>query len=107
MKVDRAKLEKELLKISEDLKRLGAKKIVLFGSLARGEPRLSSDIDLLAIFEDNDHFKNRMRKIYSEIESEVDFDILAYNREEYERVKDRSLFRRIAKEGKVIYEVGR
>jgi predicted nucleotidyltransferase len=104
MQVDRELLQNELDKIVEGLKKLGARKIVLFGSLARGEPRLSSDIDLLAIFEDADNFKSRMRRVYSEIESRADFDILAYNRQEYERVKDRSLFRNIAREGKVLYE---
>jgi len=40
------------------------------------------------------------------LESPVDFDLLAYNEEEFERIKGRSLFRHILKEGKVIYEAG-
>jgi len=104
MRVDCKILETELEKIVRGLKKLGARKIVLFGSLARGNPRLMSDIDLIAIFKDNDHFKTRMQKVYSEIEAKVDFDILAYNEQEFERVKDRSFFRRIAREGKVLFE---
>ena len=103
MRVDRKLLESELARIVQDLKKMGARRIVLFGSLARGEPRVRSDIDLLVIFRDRDHFKSRMRKVYSEIEAEVDFDILAYNEEEFARIKDRTLFRRIEKEGKVLY----
>ena len=95
MRVDCKILETELGKIVGDLKKLGARKIVLFGSLARGNPRLMSDIDLIAIFKDNDRFKTRMQKIYSEIEA---------NEQEFERLKDRSFFRRIAKEGKVLFE---
>jgi len=104
MRADKNFIEKELEKIVEGLKRLGAKKIILFGSLARGEPRVDSDIDLLAIFDDNDNFKNRMQKVYSEISAQVDFDVLAYNFEEYEQIRHRSLFRSIEKEGKVLYE---
>jgi len=104
MRVDRKLLETELHKIVKDLKKLGAKRIVLFGSLARGEPRVASDIDLLAIFDDQDCFKTRIQKIYAQIEAAVDFDILPYNKQEYERIRGRSLFRRIEKEGKVLYE---
>ncbi len=104
MRADKKFFERELEKIVKGLKKLGAKKIILFGSLARQEPRVDSDIDLLAIFDDKDNFKNRMQKVYSEITAQIDFDILAYNLEEYEKIRHRSLFRAIEKEGKVLYE---
>jgi len=100
-------LETELAKLVAGLKKLGAEKIVLFGSLAKGEPRVHSDIDLIAIFDDQDHFKTRMQRVYSELSAQVNFDVLAYNWREFEKVKARSFFRRIEKEGKVLYEAER
>jgi predicted nucleotidyltransferase len=49
---DRARLEQETARLVEQLKAMGAKKIVLFGSLACGELSLFSDIDLLVLFDD-------------------------------------------------------
>ena len=104
MKADINHLHEILSDLVEQLKQLGAKKIILFGSLSRGQVRIGSDIDLLVFFDDQDHFKTRMRRLYSVLESDADFDLLAYNREEFERIKHRSLFRHILKEGKVLYE---
>jgi hypothetical protein len=44
---DRARLEEEIARLAEQLRAMGAQKVVLFGSLARGEISLFSDIDLL------------------------------------------------------------
>jgi len=76
MRADRENPEKSPSDIIEQLKRLPAKKIVLFGSLGRGRVRAGSDIGLLVLFDDRDHFKSRMKRLYSVIESDVDFDVL-------------------------------
>ena len=104
MKANKENLDRALSDIVNQLKQLEAKKIILFGSLSRGRVRVGSDIDLLVLFDDKDHFKSRIRKLYSVIESDVDFDLLPYNEEEFERVKNRTLIRHILKEGKVLYE---
>lgn len=96
--------EEALSRIVSQLKEAGAKKIILFGSLGRGKVRSASDIDILAIFDDGDNFKSRIRRLYNTIESDVDFDLLPYGRDEFERVRTRSLFRRILNEGRVVYE---
>lgn len=107
MKITPAQKEniiKELQRVIEQLKDMGAKKIILFGSLSKGELRLGSDIDLLALFQDNDNFKNRMKRVYSEIDCAEALDLLAYNFEEFERIKKRPFFRHILSHGRVIYE---
>ena len=48
---DRARLEAEAQRLVEQLKALGAVQVILFGSLARGQISLFSDIDLLAVFD--------------------------------------------------------
>jgi len=97
-------IKREVEKVVTQLKKLGAKKIILFGSLAKGNLRVGSDIDLVALFEDQDTFKSRMRRIYAQIDCTEDVDILTYNFQEFERIKKRAFFRHVLKEGKVIYE---
>jgi predicted nucleotidyltransferase len=41
---DRARLEAEIQRLVEQLKAMGATKVILFGSLARGQISLFSDI---------------------------------------------------------------
>jgi len=94
----------ELEQIVSQLRAMGARRIILFGSRARGCARQGSDIDLLVIMDDGRTFKERMRDIYAHLETDADVDILAYSPEEFERVRNRSFFRRILAEGKVLYE---
>jgi predicted nucleotidyltransferase len=94
----------ELEQIVGQLRAMGARRIILFGSQARGRTRRGSDIDLLVIMDDGRTFKERRRDIYARLETDADVDILAYSPEEFERIRGRSFFRRILAEGKVIYE---
>jgi len=48
---DRVRLEVETQRLVEQLKALGAVQVILFASLARGQISLFSDIDLLAVFD--------------------------------------------------------
>lgn len=94
----------ELEQIVNQLRDMGARRIILFGSQARGQARRGSDIDLLVIMDDGRTFKERMREIYARLETDADVDILAYSPEEFERIRMRSFFRRILSEGQVLYE---
>ena len=104
MKADREKIENALQEMVRQLRSLGAKRILLFGSLARGEIRIASDLDLIALFDDNLNFKERMKFVYNNIEPPVDVDILAYSFKEFERLKDRPFFRHILSYAKVVYD---
>lgn len=70
-------------------------KIILFGSLVTGNIGRGGDIDIIALFEDRDSFKNRMKKIYQDLDCCEGVDILAYNFTEFERLKDRPFFKYI------------
>lgn len=94
----------ELEHIVRQLRDMGARRIILFGSRARGRARRGSDIDLLVIMDDGRTFKERMRDIYARLETDTDVDILAYSPEEFERIRRRSFFQRIMNEGQVLYE---
>jgi uncharacterized protein len=98
-------LESELEKISRCLQEMGAQKIVVFGSLAEGSIRSSSDLDLLAIMPARMTGRQWMGKIYEEIDRQVDSDIIAFTKEELEKALPVSRFLRHAlAAGKVIYE---
>lgn len=90
-------------RIVELLKELGAVKVVLFGS-AVDKPQDAEDVDILALFCDNDTFKKRMERIYKALDVEIDCDLIAYNFEEWERMKKRAFWRSAMKNSRVLYE---
>ncbi len=101
----KTRLDRELENILEQLKKYNMKKAILFGSLARGEIGITSDIDLIVILESDIPFHKRLKKLYSEIDYHEPLDLLAYTPEELERTLEVSSFLRYAlKEGKVVYE---
>jgi len=96
-------LEQALKKIVEKLKKdKSVKLILLFGSLARGEVREWSDIDLIVVKETDKRFLDRLDEIYKD--AEVAMDVLVYTPEEFERMKNRSFIKKAIEEGKILYE---
>ncbi len=84
-------------------------KVVLFGSLARGEPNYDSDVDLLVVF-DNVELENK-RKLTVDIrralaEIPVPVDIVVTDVDEIRRRGHlvRPILRPALEEGKVVYE---
>lgn len=64
-KIEAAVVDRERLKAIADLlkKKYGAKRVVLFGSAARGEATEHSDIDLLVISPTTEKFYERMASV--------------------------------------------
>jgi predicted nucleotidyltransferase len=106
LKEERLKrLEKELERIIPMIIRSGAKKIILFGSLARGNIHKGSDIDLIIVKETDKRFLERLDVFYSLLLPRVAMDIFVYTPEEFERMAEENGFIRTAlREGKVLYE---
>ncbi len=101
---DRARLEAETQSLVEQLKSMGAVKVILFGSLARGQLSLFSDIDLLVLFDQERPARELTRWVYQNIQAREGVDLLAYSQEAFQRVRERPFFRHIMREGKVLYE---
>lgn len=78
--------------------------VVLFGSYARGREDLFTDLDLLVVMDSEKDFVTRTAKLYQEIGSQVDLDLLVYSREEFERNRSQGFVRTAIEEGKVLYE---
>lgn len=101
---DRQRLEQEALHLTRQLKALGATKVILFGSLARGEISLFSDIDLLVLFEEDRPSRELTRWVYQSINTGEAVDILAYSQQRFELLRHRPFLREILQEGKVLHE---
>jgi len=98
------KLLSSLDLIVDQLKKMGALKIVLFGSLVRDEVDINSDLDLFVLMPSTKTGKEWFNIIYDQIERKVASDIIVYNEKEFgEELPWNSLLTNISK-GKVIYE---
>lgn len=82
---------------------MGARKIILFGSSARKEIGLLSDIDIIAIMQTKMGFVDRTREIYRNIKPRS-VDILVYTPKEFSRMKNSAFLRNSLKDSKVLYE---
>lgn len=90
--------------IVDQLKGMGAVKIVLFGSLMREEVDVNSDLDLFVLMPSTKSGKEWMDLIYDRIERRVASDIIVYNEKEFqEELPWNSLLKSILK-GRVVYE---
>jgi len=97
-------LNVELKRIKLKLISMGAHKIILFGSAAREELGLMSDIDLIVIIESNKDFLERLAYFYQVIQP-IDADLLIYTPMEFNRMVEENLFiQHVLKQGKIIFE---
>ncbi|MEW6236346.1 MAG: nucleotidyltransferase domain-containing protein [Candidatus Omnitrophota bacterium] len=102
--------------IVDRLKTIHPYKIILFGSLAYGEPKEDSDIDLLVVVNRDDFPKNYREKsdLYvetsrsiDEFHKQVSIDLIVHTKAMYRKfIELGSLFsQEIVKKGIVLYEV--
>lgn len=80
-------------------------KIILFGSLATGQVRLWSDIDLVVIINTQQRFLDRIKEVLILLRPQVGLDVLVYTPEEFEVLsQERLFFQQEILKGKVLYE---
>ena len=101
-----SQLEEEFKAIkSQIIKKIDPEKIILFGSLAKKNVSLTSDIDILIIKETEKSFKERMYEIYQKIDYQWQTDMLFYTPEEIKRLRKKNMFlKHILQKGIVVYE---
>ena len=98
-----AEVEAELERILNRLKNdTSVRKVLLFGSLARGDARDHSDIDLIVVKETQMRFLDRLDEFYDDAREAM--DILVYTPQEFEEMKERPFVKRALREGKMLYE---
>ena len=94
----------EVERLTAAASELGVLRLVLFGSLMVGKPRLTSDLDLLIIWDTPLGFLERTVELYRRLQPRVATDLLVYTPSEMERMIDTPLVRRALEEGRVLYE---
>lgn len=98
-------LEMALESLRIQLIDLGAKKIILFGSLNENEIDVNSDLDLFVLMPSTKTGKEWTSYIYENLERDIASDIIAYNEDEFRKYLPNSSFlKEINDEGKVIHE---
>jgi predicted nucleotidyltransferase len=101
----KSRLEAALHSIEGQLKSTGALKIILFGSLVKGDVDIHSDLDLLVIMPATKSGKEWTRLIYETVEREIASEIIVYNRKEFdEKLPTSSFLRNVLNTGRVVYE---
>lgn len=82
----------------------GVLRVVLFGSVARGETRAHSDLDLIIVQQTSRRFMDRLDEFYRLLDPRVATDILVYTPAEWETLlAERPFIRLAVREGKVLY----
>lgn len=107
--LQRKEERKTRLKTAQDsivnqLKTIGAIKVILFGSLANDSVDVSSDLDLFVLMPSTKTGKEWMDMIYEKIERKIASDIIVYNQKEFHEKLPTSSFLQNILKGKVVYE---
>ena len=85
---------------------MGASRVILFGSLARGDAGKRSDLDLIVVLDAPGRFLDRVGLVDDALrDRDVPLDLLVYTSDEFaELSRSRAFLRRALREGRVLYE---
>jgi predicted nucleotidyltransferase len=96
------KLEQRIVSL---FKPLSPNKIILFGSVARGDTDEYSDIDVIVVYRSRKRYLDRLGELYELWDIPKAVDILTYTPEEFAQMLQESYFLQDAvKDGRTIYE---
>ncbi len=96
-------LWQEVERLTKDARALGVQRVILFGSLVWGNPGLTSDVDLLLIWDTPLGFLERTAEVYRRLQPQVAADLFVYTPDELTRMAHTPFVRRALAEGRVLY----
>ena len=96
-------LWQEVERLTKDAIALGAQRIILFGSLVWGRPGLTSDVDVLLVWDTPLGFLERTAEVYRRLQPQVAADLFVYTPDELTRIADTPFIRRVLAAGRVLY----
>jgi len=102
--VHRKALWQEVERLTAAASEVGVRRIILFGSLVLKDPGLTSDLDLLIVWDTPLGFIERTVELYRRLQPRVATDLLVYTSSEMEQMIHTPLVRRALEEGRVLYE---
>ena len=68
------------------IKKFNLKKVIIFGSFARGDYHKGSDLDLIIVGEFKERFIDRIGKIIELNESDLEIDAMVYTEDEFQKM---------------------
>jgi predicted nucleotidyltransferase len=81
------------------------RKVILFGSAARGQACTTSDLDLIVVMRTDLPFIERYGPVWRRTKPVIAVDLLVYTPQEFEQlVQNRPFIRSAVHEGKVLYD---
>jgi predicted nucleotidyltransferase len=88
------------------IRRYRPKKIIVFGSFARGDVHQGSDLDLIIIKNTQESFLKRMDRVLDLCNGEIAVEPLIYTEAEFGKMLEQGndFLETVMSEGKVIYE---
>jgi len=88
------------------IKKFNIKKIIIFGSFARGDYHKGSDLDLIIVGEFKERFIDRIGKIIELNDSDLEIDAMVYTEEEFQKMiqERRPFIEQALEEGIVVYK---
>ena len=88
------------------VKKFNLKKIIIFGSSARGDYHKGSDLDLIIVGEFKERFIDRIGKIIELNDTNLEIDAMVYTEEEFQKMiqERRPFIEQALEEGIVVYE---
>jgi uncharacterized protein len=96
-------LWEEVARLTREAIALGVQRVILFGSLVWGNPGLTSDVDLLLVWDTPLAFLERTAEVYRRLLPQVAADLFAYTPDELTRMAHTPFIRRALAEGRVLY----
>lgn len=99
-----ASLREEADRLAAAAADLGVQRVILFGSLAKGEPGLLSDLDLLIVWDTPLDYLSRTVELYRRLDPHGPVDLLVYTPKELDAMSNRPFIRAILEEGEDLYE---
>ena len=88
------------------IEKFNLKKIIIFGSFARGDYHKGSDLDLVIVGEFKERFIDRIGKIIELNDSNLEIEAMVYTEEEFQKMiqERRPFIEQVLEEGIVVYE---
>ncbi len=96
-------LMREARRIADQLYRAGAERVILFGSAARGDARVGSDVDLAVVWDSDESLVDRTVALYQIIgPTEVPVDLIALVPETVQDGRRTKFVEQIMAEGRIL-----
>jgi len=88
------------------INKFNLKKVIIFGSFARGDYHKGSDLDLIIVGEFKERFIDRIGKIIELNDTNLEIDAMVYTEEEFQKIiqERRPFIEQALEEGIVVYE---